>query len=105
MEEFGILAETVISCPGNFLLAGDFNIHIDSVENREAANFRDLLAATDMIQHVKVPTHDAGHTLDLIITNNSDDFVSSVSTDHGLPSDHAAVKCLINVKFGYIFFL
>ena len=50
-----------------------------------------------MIQHVKVPTHDAGHTLDLIITNNSDDFVSSVSTDHGLPSDHAAVKCLINV--------
>lgn len=97
LEEFGNLAESVISNSSKFLLAGDFNIHVDSVENREAANFCDLLAATDLIQHVNVPTHDAGHTLDLLISDNSDDFLSSVTTNHDLPSDHAAVKCLINV--------
>ena len=96
-DDFGNLAESLISHPCKFLLVGDFNIHMDSIENREAAIFHDLLVATNLKQHVNTPTHDAGHTLDLLITDNSDDFVSSISTNHSLPSDHAAVKCLVNV--------
>ena len=56
-----------------------------------------MLVASDFKQHVTVPTHNAGHTLDLLISNNSDDFISSVSVNEDLPSDHLAVKCLINV--------
>ena len=35
--------------------------------------------------------------MDLLISNVTVDLISSVSTHHDLPSDHAAVKCLINI--------
>ena len=94
-DDFGCLTESLIAHPCRFLVAGDFNIHMDAPDNREAAIFRDLFDTSNFKQHVASPTHTAGHTLDLLITNNTDDFISSVSTHHDLPSDHAAVKCLI----------
>ena len=97
LGDIGNLAESLISHPCKFLLVGDFNIHMDSIENREAAIFHDLLVATNLQQHVNAPTHDAGHTLDLLITDNSDGFLSSISTHHSLPLDHAVVKCLVNI--------
>ena len=41
-------------------------------------------------------THIAEHTLDLLISNVTDDQPFSVSTHRDLLSDHADVKCLIN---------
>ena len=96
-DDFGCLTESLIANPCRFLVAGDIYIHMDAPDNREAAIFRNLLDTSNFKQHVASPTHTAGHTMDLLITNNTDDFISSVSTHHDLPSDHAAVKCLINV--------
>ena len=74
-----------------------FNFHMDVPNNRETVIFRDLLDTSNLQQHVTSSTHIAGHTLDLLTSNVTDDFVSSVSTHHDLPSDHAAVKCLTNI--------
>ena len=40
---------------------------------------------------MKQPTHLCGHTLDLIITRQSDDFIAEEPFSEGFISDHAAV--------------
>ena len=44
-----------------------------------------------MIQHVKEPTHVAGHTIDLVISREGDDFVKSVSVSSQF-SDHFIIN-------------
>ena len=48
-------------------------------------------------QLVSGSTHCAGHTLDLLITRLTANFVSTVCTTQYLPSDNAAVTCQLNI--------
>ena len=79
LDDFGCFVESLLSQPCKFLLAGDFNVHWDSADKSEAASFRDLVTALGFKQHVTEPTHNAGHTLDLLITDCDDTFISSVT--------------------------
>ncbi len=90
--------ETVALTPNQLLITGDFNIHVDVLEDRVSVAFHDILDIYGLQQHVTETTHTSGHTLDLIISRENDDFVSTLSSHIGLPSDHIAVKCLINIK-------
>ena len=49
----------------------------------------------NLIQHVSISTHDAGNTLDLVLTRG-DLSVSSTFTDHSVKSDHSAVLFTIS---------
>ncbi|KAL7402736.1 hypothetical protein ABVT39_019254 [Epinephelus coioides] len=48
--------------------SGDFNIHFDTETDPDAINSLNLLEAFDLSQHVRGPTCNTGHTLDLIIS-------------------------------------
>ena len=50
------------------LITGDFNLHIDNVSDFNAMDFLQLLHSFDFIQHTAGPTHNCGHTLDLVIS-------------------------------------
>jgi hypothetical protein len=50
--------------------ARDFNFHVDCPTEADAKKFADLMNTFGLIQHVHVPTHSSGHTLDLIITRS-----------------------------------
>ena len=67
-EEFSAYLELIILSSEPLLITGDFNIHVDVVGDPVRAKFLDLLEAMDLRQHVTRPTHQSGHTLDLIIT-------------------------------------
>ena len=45
------------------------------------------------VQHVKQPTHIHGHTLDLIITHQSNDFIAEEPLPERFNLNHAAVIC------------
>ena len=47
-------------------------------------------------QHVSVPTHISGHTLDLVITRAQDPVVCSIPVADRYLSDHASVLCSLN---------
>ena len=47
---------------------GDVNIHIIEKEDQDAQTLLNMLAAFNLKQHVNIPTHNLGHTLDMIIT-------------------------------------
>ena len=49
---------------------GDLNIHINDLEDWDAQILKDTLNAFDLKQHINIPTHNLGHTIDLIITSN-----------------------------------
>lgn len=92
-EEFSALLESVVMCSEILLIAGDFNFHMDDFNNYEANKFRELLETFGLAQHVFVPTHTSGHTLDLVITRSSNDLiVKSPSTTPNF-SDHYFVEC------------
>ena len=59
-------------CPAfmNIVIVGDFNIHVDCAKCTLAVDFLDLIDCFSLVQHVKAPTHNQGHTLDLVITGD-----------------------------------
>ena len=54
------------------LITGGFNIHVVSPDDPDCVRFLDLLESMGLQQHVDVPTHKSGHTLDPIITRRAD---------------------------------
>ena len=79
-------------------MVGDFNFHVDQPDDHNASVFLDILDSADLGQHVTEATHKKGHTLDLVITRKSAHLVSNLSVKRGLPSDHYAIKCYINIS-------
>ena len=43
---------------------GDFNIHINNSEDQDAQTLQDTLTAFNLKQHINIPTHNLGHTID-----------------------------------------
>ena len=96
IEEFVDMAtEHLLSkCP--LLFVGDFNIHVDNATDNAACHFLHQLSSCGLVQHVDEATHEKGHTLDLIITRESEAIVSDINI-HAMLSDHYAI--LFDVAF------
>ncbi|XP_060563505.1 uncharacterized protein LOC132722906, partial [Ruditapes philippinarum] len=81
------------------IIVGDLNLHLDIPDNNDTRKFTSNLDACGMHQHVREPTHVAGHTLDVVISRETDNIVSNIKVvDPGLSDssgnilrDHFAV--------------
>ncbi|KAL7388227.1 hypothetical protein ABVT39_009504 [Epinephelus coioides] len=71
------------------LLLGDFNYHIDNINCKHASEFLDLLDCLNLTQHVNFPTHNHGHTLDLVCSTGLT--IQQVSSINLHISDHLAI--------------
>ena len=92
---FSSLLETVSITPGYQLLTGDYNFHMELLDNTYASMFRDLLESVGLTAHVHSPTHRSGHTLNVFIDRQNDQMLSNFKTAPSMPSDHYAVICSI----------
>ena len=54
----------------DIIILGDFHLHINDPEEQDAQMLQDTLNAFNLKQHVNIPTHNLGHTIDFIITSN-----------------------------------
>ena len=97
-HDFATIIESVSAFPGRILLSGDFNFHLDDASDRDANTFLDVLESRDLQQYVTGATHKKGHTLDLLISRKSDELISQVAIQQGLPSDHFVLSCLVNMR-------
>ena len=80
LSEFTQHLESVILSPELLLICGDFSIHVDVIDNHDTIAFLDLLESFTLKQHVDFLTHEQGHTLDLLITCSSDQFIENKPT-------------------------
>ena len=58
-------------------IVGDLNFHVDLPEKSSSRKFESLLVENNLVQHIKCPTHSAGHTLDVLITRPESRFSHS----------------------------
>ena len=58
--------------PGNIIIAGDLNVHFYDSCSPVTKDIISVLQICDLEQHIKVTTHNKGHTLDVLITRSND---------------------------------
>lgn len=98
-KERPIFLSRYATADNSTLIVGDLNLHLDIPENNDSRRFTSNLDTYGMCQHVHEPTHVAGHTLDVVISRETDKIVPNVEVvDPGLSdssgnilSDHLAV--------------
>ena len=82
--------ENNITNKAEFLLLGDFNIHVNKLHDEKAVTFHDFLSSLGLQNHILFPMHKSQNTLDLVITHESVDIVSNFVQGEMI-SDHFAV--------------
>ena len=70
LDEFDSFLSTFSSKPGNLIVTGDFNVHVENSTSSFPADFLQILEDHGWIQHVTDPTHILGGTLDLVLTKD-----------------------------------
>ncbi len=95
LSELADLLELTVTQSGRLVLAGDFNVHWDCQHDAERNHLVSLLNSHDLVQHVLTPTHEDGHTLDLVITRTGDNLVASCMVGEFI-SDHNALHITLN---------
>ena len=95
-SELSDYLESIVLCQEKLLISGDFNIHVDDAGDTDSIKLLDLLESYGLRQHVTGPTHKHDHTLDLIITRQSDQLLRNSPHAGRYISDHAAVLCSIH---------
>ncbi len=70
------------------MIVGDFNIHYEDCEKPDVKKCMKTLQANGLVQQVTQPTHKSGHTLDWIVTRESESVVNEVVIEDRLMSDH-----------------
>ena len=71
MHEFESYLDTTVLVEEMLCITGDFNLLIDDPDNTYGCQFNNLLSSYGLVNHVTFPTHQAGHTLELVITQNN----------------------------------
>jgi len=97
LQEFTTLLSIAATTPHEFILTGDFNIHVDDPSDSFACEFLTLLSSTNLTQHVNFPTHYKDHTLDLVITSSLSNLSPEISLSFDTPSDHYPIFTLLNI--------
>ena len=88
--EFEDLTSVVTVTNYNCVMFGDFNIHVDDKTDTRADRLAQLLEAYSLRQLVNQPTHNCGHTLDLVLTSKDYALQKLSVSDPGL-SDHCCI--------------
>lgn len=97
-EEFSSFLEQIITSPGNLLLVGDFNFHVEDIDDILAKRFLSLLKSFNLKQCVSEPTHSSGHILDLVITRSEENIVNNVNVFDPVISDHSAIQLQLTLR-------
>ena len=97
LDEFAEFLPSIILANEHLIITGDFNFHIDDPSDSESNKFKELLLEFGLKQHVNVVTHNAGHTLDLIITRESDNSITEDPVVEYFISDHGFVTCRLDL--------
>ena len=87
LVEFNDFLET-LTPEEKICICGDFNIHFEQMNDSAAQQFKQILQEHSLKQLITGPTHQEGHTLDLIITRDTQSDLYAISISDLCLSDH-----------------
>ncbi len=67
-KEFSKLMSHYNIIKDEFIICGDFNIHVNKLDDPNTKTFMDILSQFNLVQHINEATHKLGNTLDLMFT-------------------------------------
>ncbi|KAF7253167.1 Xanthine dehydrogenase/oxidase [Varanus komodoensis] len=100
-ELMEIISDLVLRTP-RMLVLGDFNLHAETGLTGAAQDFMASMTAMGLSQHVTGPTHERGHTLDLVFSTEQEEGGLRVSNLCLTPlswSDHFLVRFVLESDF------
>ena len=80
----------------NTVVIGDFNIHVNQPSRKVSKDFNSLLFNCGLEQHLNVPTHTGGHTLDWLITEIHGTTPKDIISHDLAISDHFTLRCFFD---------
>ena len=98
LADLHILIATAATTPHDFIITGDFNLHIDNISDPRTQQFMSLLENSNLTQHVSFPTHQHGHILDLVITTKDSTLLPSITHSLISPSDHFPIFTSLSIS-------
>ena len=89
LQDFTSYWENTITSTCEHIFIGDFNIRVDKDGDPNTIIFKDCLESLNLTCKVDFPTHELGHTLDLVILDNASSLIPMVNqgcfiSDHSL---------------------
>ena len=89
--------ESSVSSPGQLLLCGDFNFHVEDPSDHNTRKFLDLLHCFNLdVYNDHSSTHKDNHKLDLVIGRSDGNLVADFHVHDPIISDHFAIHCNLN---------
>ena len=86
-DEFVSFLEIVCSFDGDIMLGGDASIHLDIAHYCNTKKFLDICYTSNLLQLIDSITHNKGHQLNFLITNNK-----KIIKNVYLNSDHYLIQ-------------
>ena len=77
LDEFPDFVGDIVDSSNKFIICVDINKHCYMDDNYEKQCLDNILDSFDLKQMVDVPTHESGHTLDVLITPTLDNLIIS----------------------------
>ena len=69
LEDSNVFLSVAATTPHEFIISGDFNIHLDNPTEHFSSQFLSLLSSFNLAQHVSFHTHDKNHIRVLVINS------------------------------------
>ena len=97
LDIFTELLVDIVTSNTNLVVLGNFNIHVNKIDDPHAGIFLDTMTALGMRQHVRGPTHRSRNCLDLIFTEEMSK-TKAIECSHSMfVSDHSSIQCILNI--------
>ena len=97
IDEFTDTLVPVLAKEKNVFVLGDFNIHVNDLDDPDGNLMQDWLTAFGLENHVSFPTHKNGKTLDLVLSKYKQQ-LAVLSAEPGISvSDHTEVVVYVDV--------
>ena len=90
------MVDKLVNFLGDLIIAGDFNIHVNDVDNADARQFLDAMEALGFDQLVNFCTHKSGNILDLMFTCIGNKIKCGNIKLDGFISDHCLFQLQLN---------
>ena len=97
LDIFAELLVDIVTSNTNLVVLGDFNIHLNKIDDPNAGIFLDTMTALGMKQHVRGPTYRSGNCLDLIFTEEMSKTKAIECSHSTFVSDHSSIQCILNI--------
>lgn len=68
LAEYSDLISSAVLSYDHILLAGNFSVHVDKPDSHFTLEFLSICESFNLRQQASSPTHECGHTLDLVFT-------------------------------------